>query len=183
MTCFLLARRIAIGALLMTMNASGARPITNILQLKLTLNKQQLRLGEELIGHFTITNASKGDVSVVRTGALYMSYWFRVEDSQRRVSAEPLFEKLFTDYVSREDVITLKPGRSFTVDRTATLRPSTSKSGRTFLDFADSGFTLDCGTRYRVYGRFWAREDRSGRFKVISGDVTSAPVHLMIECH
>lgn len=167
-------------AILVAKQASGARDITRTLGLKLTLNKQKLRVGEEITGQFRITNISKKDVSVVTVGALYMAYWFGIEGGEGRVLAEPLFEKLFTDYISNEDIVTLKPGQSFTVDRKAKLKRSAKRSGKAFLVFDDSAFELHCGKRYRVYGRFWAREDRSGTFKVISGDLRSPAIRVSI---
>ncbi len=175
-----LVQCIVLGALTVATQASGVRDISNTLQVKLRLNKQEIRVGEEIVARFTITNISKRDVSVVTTGALYMAYWFRVEGSEGRVWADALFEKLFTDYVSREDVVTLKPGRSFTVNREAKLYQSQTKSGKAFLDFGDSGFELNCGTRYRLHGQFWARDERSHRFDVISGRLTSAPVNILV---
>jgi hypothetical protein len=170
----------AVLIVLIAVQRSSSQDISNVLELKMTLSKQEVRVGDELLGHFAITNVSDTNVSIVSIGWLYMAYWFRVDGAKGSILAEPLFEKLFTPEISREDVITLQPGQSFTVDRDAKIERAKKQAGKIFVDFGDSGFYVDCGQQYQISGLFWAREDRSGQFKLLSGRLRSRPVNLWV---
>jgi hypothetical protein len=151
------------------------------LQLRLTLNKQTMHVGDKIVARFQVINISTRPVTFIKNGALYSAFWFQIEPKGGSlIRPERQLEKLLTGEFSKDDLVTLAPRATFTKIITAVLELGKGGKDSVLLKFWDSDFALRCGETYQITGLFWAHPDDFGKMKVTSGRISSAPQEFRV---